>query len=505
MPSPSQRRTFLSRRSRLGLATGVALAAGLLTVPGADAATGAAPAAPGANGLHDDFNGDGYSDLVVAAPEATVDGKAKAGYVAVVYGSASGLRTASKQVVSQNTAGVTDSAETEDLFGSAVSTADLDRDGYADLIVGVSGEDSVEGGAETGLVQVVWGGANGLSGGAALAYGRETYDRLSAKGKLTIGDVNGDGAADLVVVARRAELRIIKGPFGRDGAAGGGEEIVPDDFDRRVLDLAAGDVNGDGIGDVVATMNDGDEYDARRITYWQGTRDGLAEEVVLEDSRDWWVQGGESLDLGDVNGDGYEDIVVGRSVDGYDSDLDTPIPTGGRVAFIPGSANGPVGTKAMYVNQDSAGVPGAAERGDGFGSDVSVADVNGDGYADVSTGVPGEDFDGLSNAGGAVVLRGGANGLTGAGATGVNQATVDVPGAAETNDAFGGATHLVDADHDGRAELVVGAPGENANAGSVWVFRSTSAGITPTGSFTFGAGTLGTVATNARLGSGFNY
>lgn len=119
--------------------------------------------------------------------------------------------------------------------------------------------------------------------------------------------------------------------------------------------------------------------------------------------------------------------------------------------------------------------------------------------------MPGEDFDGLSDVGGAVVLRGGANGLTGTGAGGVNQATEGVPGAAETKDAFGGATHLVDANHDGRAELVVGAPGENANAGSVWVFKSTSAGITPTGSLTFGAGTLGTVAANAKLGSGFNY
>lgn len=483
---------------RVGLAVVLAVTGAALPASHAVADTQPATAE-----LKDDFNGDGYADLAVAAPEATVDGKTRAGYVAVLYGSASGLNTASKQVISQNTGGVTDSAETDDRFGSAVSTADLDRDGYADLIVGVTGEDSVEGGAETGLVQVVWGGASGLSGGAALAYGHDTYDRLSAKDELTVGDVNGDGATDLVVVESLTKLRVIKGPFGRDGAASGGEQIVQDDSDPRFLDLATGDVNGDGIDDVVGAMNDGDEYDHRRITYWLGTPDGLAEKIVLEDSRGFWVQG-ESLDLGDVNGDGYDDIVAGRSVDGYDSDLDTPLPKGGRVGFVPGGADGPVVSKAMYLNQDSAGVPGAAERGDGFGSDISVADVNGDGYADVSTGVPGEDFSGLSNAGGAIVLRGSASGLTGTGATGVNQDTTGVPGAAETNDAFGRTTHLVDANHDGRAELVVGAPGENANAGSVWVFKPTSAGITPTGSFTFGAGTLGTVAANAKLGSGFN-
>ncbi|KUN92263.1 FG-GAP repeat protein [Streptomyces caeruleatus] len=491
---------------KLALATGIAVALGALTAPAVHATpTNAPAAAPSGKPAHDDFNGDGYADLAVAAPEATVDGKVRAGYVAVVYGSASGLDAGSRQVVSQNTPGVTDSAETDDGFGSAVSSADLDQDGYADLVVGVTGEDSVEGGAETGLVQVVWGGAGGLSGGAPLAYGHDTYDRLSARAQLTVGDVDGDGAADLVVVEGLANLRVIKGPFGRDGSTSAGEQIVHDDSDPRFLDLASGDVNGDGVDDVVGTMNDGDEYDARRVTYWQGTRDGLAAGVVLRDSRGWRVQGGESLDLGDVNGDGYEDIVVGRPVDGYDSDVDTPIPLGGRVAFVPGSANGPVGTKAMYVNQDSAQVPGAAERSDGFGSDVAVADVDGDGYADVSTGVPGEDFDGLSNAGGAIVLRGAASGLSGTGATGVNQDTAGVPGAAETDDAFGRTTHLVDGDGDGRAELVVGAPGENANAGSVWVFRSTSAGVTATGSVTFGAGTLGTVAANAKLGSGFNY
>ncbi|MGW4541639.1 VCBS repeat-containing protein [Streptomyces chartreusis] len=484
-----------------GLAVVMAVT-GAVVLPASQASAGGAPAAAE---RHDDFNGDGYSDLAVAAPEATVDGKTKAGYVAVVYGSATGLKTSSKQVISQNTPGVTDSAETADLFGSAVSTADLDQDGFDDLLVGVTGEDSVEGGAETGLVQVVWGGPNGLSGGAALAYGHTTYDRLSDRGELTVGDVNGDGAPDLVAVESVNKLRVIKGPFGRGGTAVGGEQSFLAGSDPRFLDLATGDVDGDGVDDVVGTMNDGDEYDARRITYWRGTADGLAEGVVLLDGRDWWVQGGESLGVGDVNRDGYADIVVGRPVDGYDSDLDTPIPKGGRVAFIPGSANGPVGTKAKYVNQDTAGVLGAAERGDGFGTDISVADVDGDGYADVATGVPGEDFDGRTDAGGTVVLRGGPNGLTGTGAKGVNQNTDGVPGAAETKDVFGTATHLVDGNGDGRAELAVGAPGENADAGSVWVFRSTSTGITPTGSFTFGAGTLGTVAAKARLGVGFTY
>ncbi|MFE5185511.1 hypothetical protein [Streptomyces sp. NPDC056628] len=54
------------------------------------------------------------------------------------------------------------------------------------------------------------------------------------------------------------------------------------------------------------------------------------------------------------------------------------------------------------------------------------------------------------------------------------------------------------------AELVAGAPGENENAGSVRVFPSSASGITPTGSSTFGAGTLGTVAAKARPAADFD-
>ncbi|MFJ8195625.1 FG-GAP-like repeat-containing protein [Streptomyces sp. NPDC096152] len=483
---------------RTGLAVVLAVTgAALLPVTHAVAGTRTVGAAP-----RDDFNGDGYADLAVAAPSATVGGKKGAGYVAVLYGSASGLRTETKQVFSQNTAGVPGGAETDDEFGSALATADLDRDGYADLIVGVAHEDTAGGGTDSGLVEVLWGGAEGLSGGAALATGH-AYDGLGARGHLAAGDIDGDGAPDLVTVQHQNDLRVLSGPFARNGSTARAEQVVTDEFDSRVLDLAAGDVNGDGLADVAATENDGDEYDARRVVYWPGSRDGLTPYRLVHDADGTRLQGGENLDIGDVDRDGYGDIVVGRTVDGYDSDLDTPLPKGGRIAWIPGAAAGPDGARTTYVNQDSAGVPGVAEARDGFGTDVSVADVDGDGYADIATGVPGEDFDGVTDAGAVVVLRGSAGGPAGNGAKVFSQNTAGVPGTAEGADTFGGALHLLDADHDGRADLAVGAPGENANAGSVWVFRSTSTGVTPTGSLTFGAGTLGTVAAGARLGLGF--
>ncbi|WP_030239945.1 MULTISPECIES: FG-GAP-like repeat-containing protein [unclassified Streptomyces] len=503
MTSRSHRR---SPRGRLVVATGVTLVAGALAIPGAGAVTSATTATtPSAKRLHDDFNGDGYADLAVAAPAATVDGKKGAGYVAVVYGSKNGLNVTTRQVVSQSTAGVPGSPEVDDGFGGALTTADLDRDGYADLVVGVGGEDTADGGAESGLAEVLWGGAKGLSGGAALATGK-AYDGLGGQGRLTVGDVNGDGAEDLVTVENQFNLRVVNGPFSRDGSSGHGEQIVRDEFDTRVLDLATGDLNGDGVTDVAATQNDGDEFDARRVVYWLGGEQGLAPYTTVQGSDGYRLQGGENLDIGDIDQDGFDDIVVGRAVTGYDSDLDTPTAKGGRVTWIPGGAEGADGTRATHLNQDSPGVPGSAERGDGFGTDVQVADVDGDGHPDVVTGLPGEDLGTVSDAGAVVVLRGTKAGLTGAGAQAVTQNTPNVPGSAEKLDAFGKAVHLADADQDGLADLAAGAPGENGNAGSVWYFRSgPTTVVSPNGTTTFGNTLLGTTATGARLGTGFAY
>lgn len=459
--------------------------------------------------LRDDFNGDGYADVAFPAPDATVSGKTKAGYVAVMYGSPSGLVTSSKQVFDQDTAGLPGVAEQGDAYGSSVTTADLDGDGYADLIVGSAGEDVTGAGTDAGSLAVVWGGAQGLSGSTTLQDGAAAYDALGQH--IVSGDVDGDGAQDVVSTVGDSGLRVLSGPFDRSGTPAAGHDI-PDSFgDSRILDLAAGDLNGDGITDLAAVANDGDEYDARRVLYWEGTTSGLADYRVMTKADGGVLQGGENLDTGDINGDGTDDIVVGRAIDGYDSDLDTPLAKGGMITYLPGSPTGPDVSLAHSFNQDSQGIPGVAEGADGygnsdnFGTGVSVGDTDGDGFADVSVGVPGESFDGTTHAGSVVTLHGTVNGLTGNGAAVYSQDTAGVPGAAESQDRFGSATKLVDTDGDGRAELVAGAMGENGNAGSVWLFKSTADGVTPTGSVTFGAGTLGTVAANARLGSGFDF
>ncbi|MFJ5728207.1 integrin alpha [Streptomyces paradoxus] len=109
----------------------VAVAAAVVAAVTTPVAAHAAPAAPSVaeKQLRDDFNGDGYQDLAVAAPRGKVDGQAQAGYVAVVHGSAKGIDLTHQQVISQNTPGIPGAAETDDGYGDGLAAGDLDGDG----------------------------------------------------------------------------------------------------------------------------------------------------------------------------------------------------------------------------------------------------------------------------------------------------------------------------------------------------------------------------------------
>jgi len=115
-------------------------------------------------------------------------------------------------------------------------------------------------------------------------------------------------------------------------------------------------------------------------------------------------------------------------------------------------------------------VPGGAERGDLFGSALSVGDFSGDSRADLAIGVPGEGLSTGSGAGAVNTLYGRSNGLSGTASLGISQNSPGLSGSGETNDAFGAALATGDFDGDGGVELGIGAPGEDlgsaANSGT---------------------------------------
>ncbi|MFF3323562.1 FG-GAP repeat protein [Streptomyces sp. NPDC002889] len=114
----------------------------------------------------------------------------------------------------------------------------------------------------------------------------------------------------------------------------------------------------------------------------------------------------------DYDGNGFDDVltgVPGATVSGA---------TGaGYVTVQYSSSSGLSTTKKSVLNQNTSGVPGGAEAGDGFGRAVASGDLDNDGYDDAIVGIPGEDLAGLSDAGGAIVFWGSPTGLHGTDST----------------------------------------------------------------------------------------
>ena len=352
----------------LATATAAALTGGLLTF-----AAGTASAAGSTRAYRADFNGDGYGDVAFAAPYAKVGGKGMAGYVAVVYGSSTGLDPAKRTVISQNTTGVPGSAEEEDLFGDALAVADLNGDGYTDLAVGSPGED-VGSDVDGGSVTVLWGSSSGVKNGTSVKDPAASAHDEWGRG-LAAGDFDGDGKADLAVGTSSSHAYVVKGRFTTSGGTGGTQKVnLPEKAKVGIDAMAAGDTNGDKKADLVLTFradlpSDPSGSWSKGVAYL-GTSSGL------QTSQPRPLNGGTTVALGDIDGDGYDEIALGNVFAKEDDHTGT---LGGQVVVIRGSAGGPVNGDAPMaeLTQDSTGVPGADEAGDGFGGSVSIKDVNG--------------------------------------------------------------------------------------------------------------------------------
>jgi FG-GAP repeat len=346
-----------------------------------------------------DVNGDGYDDIIVGAPNPTHG--TTIGWASVYYGSPTGPSATPDWTAY--------GPQPVDWFGRRVHTAgDVNGDGYDDVIVGSPHYDGAE--YDNGAAYVFYGSATGLSATPDWsAVGDEPGALFGRDGK-TAGDVNGDGYDDVIVGAhmyRNGQVQEGRA-FGYYGGANG-LAVNPSWFAEGNQSGAwfgrsvatAGDVNADGYDDVVvgAPTYDNGQQDEGQAYLFLGSATGLSPTAswITEGNQKQAWYGRAVASAGDVNGDGYADLIIGAP------NYDPGQVDGGKVFVYLGSPTGPATAPdwTASLNQTLAW----------FGRSVASArDVNGDGYGDVIIGAPQYD-NGQTDEGGAFGYYGSPGGL----------------------------------------------------------------------------------------------
>ncbi len=359
-----------------------------------------------------DVNGDGFADVIVGAPYAAPHGS-YSGMSYVVFGKASGFdANLDLSALDGNNGFSITGSTTYDIVGWSGSVAgDINGDGIDDLVVGAFGAAGF-----AGITYVVFGSTTGFaadlevsdidgSNGFSITGGAG----LSGRSVSNAGDVNGDGTDDLIIGAMTA------GGTGASYVVFGQASGFAPTLDLSALDgsngfkingvaagdqngwqvSAAGDVNGDGFADVIIGARyadpNGDGSGASYVVFGKGSGfDAILDLSALNGHNGFKISGevaadhsGRSVsDAGDVNGDGFDDVIVGA----YNAD-----PHGdsyaGESYVVFGRASGFAANLDLSAINGDNGFSISGVIGSLSGVSVSAAgDVNGDGLDDLIVG-----------------------------------------------------------------------------------------------------------------------
>jgi hypothetical protein len=446
-----------------------------------------------------DVNGDGFPDLVIGDPGADAGSISTAGQVVVVPGSAQGFRYAQAQTISAASPGVPGDAVSGDEFGTSVAVGDFNGDGFADVAIDVLNApvpgEKVYFGRTENVLDIVYGGPSGLRGDGptpAMSIVDGATDNGPAP-SLAAGDFDGNGSDDLAVADALYRHQLKDEVCSKGDALGrilvfngsrAGLVTAPDVHTGGCAlgvgsTLLATDLDHDGRTDLVAAgftirianqFNEDDGGDlepgASRVETMYGGPGGLT--AIRKRHANAIAQltfFPAALGIGDVNGDGHSDIVVGIPSKFDDGVIDVLLGHGRRFG------------QAHRISQATAGVPKHSRVGSEFGLTVAVGRVNAGRFADIVVGVPFARANGKGSAGRLLVLYSGRHGFRHHAAV-IDQSSRGIGGATSAGNEFGFTVALRRSAGHTTGQLLIGVPGANHDAGGVVTLRTTRRGLT---------------------------
>ncbi len=345
-----------------------------------------------------DINGDGFDDVLIGASGSDTNGF-YSGSSYVVFGKASGFAAHIDLSTLDGTNGFSlDGTHQNDSVGISVSdTGDVNGDGFDDVIVSGAGSSYVMFGKASGFdAQIDVSSMDGQNGFRLVG---GNINNVIGHSVSNAGDVNGDGFNDVMVEGFGEFAYVV---FGRasgfdatidistlDGS--NGFRLKGEHYSSLYAVSAAGDINGDGLGDVIMGSEfvflDGDGSGSSYVVFGRTTGfDAQIDLTALDGSNGFRLDGasgdysGSSVsDAGDVNGDGFGDVIIGAQIseqNGHNSGTS-------YVVFGKGSDFNAVLELDNLDGSNGFQLTGSYE-GDQLGFSVSGAgDVNGDGFDDV--------------------------------------------------------------------------------------------------------------------------